>query len=83
LKIANRQEDAFRFTATALPVFAKASGERGLLLVGLKLCQQLSVPDANLLGIKGIDDRSGEVGELETGGHIGWLMTSGVPTLAD
>jgi hypothetical protein len=34
-----------------LPVFPKASGERGFLLAGLELRQQESVSDTNLLGV--------------------------------
>jgi len=59
LKNADGQEDALRLAAATLPVLPKASGESGLLLVGLKLCQQESVPDANLLGVKCLDDGIG------------------------
>lgn len=58
------------FAAAALPVLPKASGERSFLLVGLEFGQQQSVPDTNLLGIKRLDDRCGQLGEFEAGGYI-------------
>jgi hypothetical protein len=50
-----------------LPVFPKASGERGFLLAGLELRQQESVSDTNLLGVERLDHGCGEFGEFETG----------------
>jgi hypothetical protein len=42
-----------------------------LLLVGLELGQQERMSDADLLGIEGLDDGCGELGEFEAGGDIG------------
>ena len=59
------------FAAAVLLVLPKASGERGLLLVGLELRQQESMADADLLGIEGIDYRHRQFGKFDTGGDIG------------
>ena len=42
-----------------------------MLLVGLKLCQQESVPDTDFLGVKCLDHGCGQFGEFEAGGDIG------------
>lgn len=68
LKIADGQQDTLLFSAAALPVLPKTSGECDLLLVGWELRHEKGVSDTNLLGIERLHHRCAEFGEFEAGG---------------
>jgi hypothetical protein len=73
LQAPDGKQDAFGLAVTRpAPVFAEASRERFILLVGWQLRQQEGMANTDFVAVEGFDNNRNEVHQLETGYYKGW-----------
>ena len=70
LETPDREKDAFRLLPAVAPILFEASSKRLFLLVGLELCQQERMADADLLAVEGFDHDGSKLGQLQPASHI-------------
>ena len=75
VQAANGKQDALRLLPSRAPVLFEAGRECLFLLGGLELRQQEGMPDADLLAVEGFDHHGNKLGQSQTSGNVGRVLT--------